>query len=76
LCDGELLIPRVRALELLSDDLRQTCVTESDYENRIWNAESLEEETCKILDELTVCVFEMVIDELTTKMNYVDKKWT
>ena len=73
LSDGELEITKARALELLSDDLRQADSIGSQYEERIWNAEDPSEETDKIINELILCVYEMVIDELKDELEKIRK---
>lgn len=70
--DGRLEITRAKAIELLSDDLRQPSRTESDYENRIWNAEEPSEEVNKILDECIICVFEMLVEDLKGQLDKME----
>lgn len=76
--DGRLEITRAKALELLSDDLRQPSHTESDYETRIWNTEEPSEEVNKILDECIICVFEMLVEDLKSQLDKMEPgkvKW-
>ena len=70
--DGGLEITKAKASELLSDDLRQENHTELGYEDRIWNAEDPTEEVYKIINELTICVFEMVIEDLKSQLDKME----
>ena len=70
--DGGLEITKAKASELLSDDLRQETHTELGYEERIWNAEDPTEEVYKIINELTICVFEMVIEDLKSQLDKME----
>ena len=70
--DGRLEITRAKAMELLSDDLRQQSHTECGYEDRIWNAEEPSEEANKILDECIICVFEMLVEDLKSQLDKME----
>ena len=70
--DGGLEITKAKASELLSDDLRQETHTELGYEDRIWNAEDPTEEVYKIINELTICVFETVIEDLKSQLDKME----
>ena len=70
--DGGLEITRAKAMELLSDDLRQLTHTECGYEDRIWNAEEPSEEVNKILDECIICVFEMLVEDLKGQLDRME----
>ena len=70
--DGRLEITRAKAMELLSDDLRQQSHTECGYEDRIWNAEEPSEEVNKILDECIICVFEMLVEDLKSQLDKME----
>ena len=70
--DGRLEITRAKAMELLSDDLRQQSHTECGYEDRIWNAEEPSEEANKILDECIICVFELLVEDLKSQLDKME----
>ena len=70
--DGGLEITKAKASELLSDDLRQPTHTECGYEDRIWNAEDPTEDVYKIINELTICVFETVIEDLKSQLDKME----
>jgi hypothetical protein len=58
----KLEIPKERAIELLSDDLRVD--RDCNYNDRIFNAENPAEEIEKIIRELTSVIVGMIIDDL------------
>jgi hypothetical protein len=65
-------ISKEKAIELLCDDLR----IDGSYQfnNRILKAENPAEEVATIIDELTVVVIGMIIDELNNKYNELKNK--
>lgn len=70
LSDGKMEIPITRAIELLSDDLRSD---DSQYEERILNANCSSDEINEILKELIVVVFGMIIDEFNDIYKDIEK---
>lgn len=71
LLDKKLEIPKARAIELLSDDLK----VDGDYEynDRIFNAEDPAEEVEKIIRELTSVIVGMVIDNLNDEYKRIQE---
>lgn len=65
LLDSKMEIPKLRAIELLYDDLR----IDGNYHftQRIWDADNVYGEIEKIIKELTVVVVGMIIDELNSE---------
>ena len=72
LLDRKMEISKERAIELICDDLRIDGSYQ--YNNRIWNTENPAEEVATIIDELTVVVIGMIIDELNDKYNELKNK--
>lgn len=71
LLDRNLEIPKERAIELLSDDLRVD--GNYQYNQRIWEADDVFMEIEDIIKELAIVVFRMVIDELNYEYTKVKK---
>lgn len=69
---GKVNIDKVHAAHLLSDDLRTDIDGANKYEERIWNAESPDEEIDTIVKELGLVVLDLLIKELQQSYEHIE----
>ena len=69
---GKVEIDKVHAAHLLSDDLRTDIDGANKYEERIWNAESPDEEIETIVKELGLVVLDLLIKELQQSYEHIE----
>ena len=69
---GKIDIDKVHAAHLLSDDLRTDIGGVNKHEERIWNAESPDEEIEVIVKELGLVVLDLLIKELQQSYEHIE----